>query len=113
MEMSGNNWYVTAAGTNAGATATKAAVTGGIHVITDVYFFSDKDGTLLVYDGTTVVIEAEYDISNEVHATSWTWPKAYITGMNLQGTLGGAVSATYDASTADCRITITGYTKYY
>ena len=33
--------------------------------------------------------------------------------MNLQGTLSGAVSATVDASTADCRITICGFTKYY
>jgi hypothetical protein len=111
-EQNSNNWYVTAAGTNSGATATKAAVTGKIHVITGCFGFGDKDASVTILDGTTVVGEWLWDISAEFGAAI-TYPKWVYTGLELPGTKGGAVSAVLSASTADCRITITGYTKEF
>lgn len=104
-------WYVTTAGTNSGATATKAAVTGSRHVITGIYGFGDVDCVVTLTDGGTVIYEQKWDISNESHDTSLTWPKWNVSGMEIVCGSGAAVTGVISASTADCRITITGYTQ--
>ena len=109
--ISGNNWYVTTAGTNSGATATKAADANGIHVITGVFGFGDKDASLTLKDGDTVVGEWLYDISAEAGAAI-TYPK-FNFQVEIQCAKGAAAAAVLSASTGDCRVTITGYTKYY
>lgn len=111
-EQNSKNWYVTTAGTTAGATATKAAETGKIHVITGIYGFGDKDGAVTVLDGTTVVCEWLYDISNE-YGAAITYPKWAHSGLEIPCTKSAAAAGKLSASTGDCRVTITGYTKEF
>lgn len=50
-------WDETTAGTGSGATATHAAETGVSHIVTHVSGHSDRDATLQLKDGSTVVGE--------------------------------------------------------
>jgi hypothetical protein len=50
-------WSETTAGTGSGATATHAAATGATHIVTHVSGHSDKDATLQLKDGSTVIGE--------------------------------------------------------
>ena len=50
-------WSETTAGTGSGATATHAAASGVSHVVTHISGHSDKDATLQLKDGSTVIGE--------------------------------------------------------
>lgn len=99
----GSEWSEKTAGTAAGATATHAAVTGAKHYITDVDFWTDADSLLQILDGTTVVKEWKLDVS--------------VGGLSLHrsfrtpviGTAGNLVSAKIVTSSADCHVSMQGY----
>jgi hypothetical protein len=95
-------WSVTAAGTNAGATATQAAVAGVQWVITHVSGHTDADATLQLRDGSTVLAEWKIDVSVEgfqFRIAQGVWV----------GSTNTAVAAVISASSADCQVNIAGY----
>jgi len=96
-------WTATTAGTNAGATATKAAATGDTHFVTHVSGHTDADATLQLLDGSTVLAEWSIDISVEgfqFYSVSGLWPITSAT----------ACSAVISASAADCQVNLGGFT---
>ncbi len=98
-----NAWDATAAGTDSGATATKAAVADAVHVVTHVSGHTDADATLQLRDGSTVLAEWKIDVSLEgfqFKIPSGVW----VCSTNT------AVNAVISASTADCQANIAGYT---
>jgi len=106
-----DNWTVVAVGTNAGASATKAAVTGKRHVVTAIMGFGDKDGTVSIESpAATLLAEWIWDISAETGAAI-TYPKWAYGGLAVCGAKGGAIVGKLSASTANCSITICGYTE--
>jgi hypothetical protein len=105
VEPTGIQYQVYAAGTDSGATATEAATTstGGVHHVTCISGFSDADCKITVEDGSTVLLEIDLDVS--LQGKSF-----HLSGLNLQGTSNTAMNGKISASTADCAITIMGYT---
>lgn len=99
----GTEFNATAAGTNSGATATKAAATGTKHYITDVDFWTDTDSLLQILDGSTVIKEWKIDVS----AQGWNFSRSFRTP--LIGTEGGAVSAKITSSASDCHVSFGGF----
>ena len=95
-------WSATAAGTNAGATATKSAITGSTIVVTHVSGHTDTDATLQLKDGSTVLAEWKIDISLEgfqFMPQNGVWPC----------TPGSDVTAVISASTSDCQVNMAGF----
>jgi hypothetical protein len=95
-------WSETAAGTDSGATATHAAESGVVHVITHVSGHGDSDATIQLKDGSTVLAEWKIDVSVEG------WQFMPQNGIWV-GTNGNAVSAAISASSADCQVNIAGF----
>lgn len=87
------------AGTNSGATATIAAVTGAQYFVTGIYGFGDADSALSVQDGSTVVAEWAIDVSLDGGNFCYT-------GLYIPITPGAAANAVLASSTANCGITI-------
>jgi hypothetical protein len=93
-------WNETAAGTNAGATATHSAVAGKTFIVTQVSGFSDTDCTITLNDGTTAIAQWAIDVS--VDGIKFVFDGIWvITG-------GAATSAVISASTSDCQVNISG-----
>jgi len=100
----GTEFNEVAAGTSAGATATKATATGVRHKIQRVHGHTDKDSLLQLKDGTTVVWETTIDVDVDGKEIGFD-----LSGCPIIGTAGNAVSAVLASSTTDCYISIGGY----
>lgn len=87
------------------AVATKAAVAGTQHYVTDISGSSDKAGSLLlVKQGSTVIWQVQLATSAAgMNAFSHTFASP------LAGVVGGTVSVTVDGTSA-CYANIAGYT---
>ena len=95
-------WSATTAGTNAGATATQAAIAGVAWITTHVSGHVDADQTLQLLTGSTVLAEWKIDASLEgfqFKIPQGEWP----------GVRGEAITAVISNSTGDCQVNITGY----
>lgn len=102
-EVMSGGWSATAVGTDSGATATKAAVSGKAHVVTHVSGHVDEDATLQLRGGSTVLAEWKVDVSVEGIAFKippGTWPCAPGVAANL-------VLANSDA---DAQVNMCGFT---
>jgi len=91
------------AGTNAGATATIAAITGGCIKVTDIDGHTDKNSLVQIKDGSTVIFEIAI-----LAAVDKTFHKEFKTP--LISTISTAISAVISDSTADCFVRIGGFT---
>lgn len=94
-------WSTTKAGTDSGATATKAAQDNRMYVVTAVSGHVDADSVITVKDGTTIVWESKVDIS--IEGTSF-----HFAGLNLACRMGNKAEGALASSSADCQITISG-----
>ena len=101
----GTEWRANAAGTNAGATVTKAAETAISHKICWATFYTDVDSIITISDGATVIWEGKIDISVIGFMVHVVFP------IPLIGTAGNSVAAEIDLSTSDCRVTIGGFSE--
>lgn len=98
-QLSGDFFSVTATHGTA-AVASKGAVSGKTHYITDVSVSSDKAGSiLLIKDGTTVIWQLQVGAGKESHQFD----------VPLIGTEGNAVSVEIDG-TSLCKANMTGFT---
>lgn len=94
----------TAAGTAAGATATKAAAPGKIHKITHISGHTDLDSILRIEDEDTNILwqmKIEQDITGE--GFSIEIPDG------VKAPQGKAISGIIASSSADCQINISGF----
>lgn len=83
------------------AVATKSAVTGSTHYITDISGSSDKAGAkILVKDGTTVIWQ------DRISSTA-AYTKTFLPALKV--TVSADASVTVDG-TAECNANIAGYT---
>ena len=89
-----------AAGTSAATTATIGAETGAQHFVTGISGFVDKDCTITIKDGTTVMAEWKVDISAE-GTTFFNFNYA----VYIPITPGVAANGVISGSTGDCAIT--------
>ena len=99
-----NTWSATTAGTNAGAVASKTAVTGKTHVITRISGHTDTDSIIQVLAGAagaTVVAEFALDIS--VAGLSFEFEGPWV------GTPGVKVEGKIATSTSDAQANLMGY----
>lgn len=106
MALAHQAWSVTATATNALATATKGAVAGKVHHITDVvvsFGAAAGAGLLQVKDGVTVILE-QY--------VKDTVPVVIPLRTPLNGTVGNAVSAELGAGGAGAigKVNLVGWT---
>jgi len=100
----GTPFSATAAGTSAGATATKAASGAGTnHFVTHISGHTDTDSLIQILDGSTVVWESKIDISLE--GTSFGFDVG-----NVVISSNAAAGAKIASSTTDCQVNISGYT---
>jgi len=88
------------------ALATKAAVSGKSHYITDIAASSDTSGAVLqVKDGATVIWQMV--LTNAVTGGPFAFQQSFVNP--LKGTKGNAVSITIDGSSV-CKANIAGFT---
>ena len=88
------------------ALATKAAIAGKRHFITDIAVSSDKDGAVMqVKDGTTVIWQI--NVTNAVTGGPYIYDHSFVAP--LIGTKGAAISITIDGSSV-CKANIAGFT---
>jgi hypothetical protein len=93
----------TAAGTNSGATATHAAVTGQTYVVTNISGHGDADAVITIESpASTVLWEGKLDVSAEGFNFS-SGPVTIPCGRSA------AAVGKIAASTSDCQVTISGY----
>jgi len=92
----------TAAGTNAGASATKAAITGHTYVVTAFSGHTDTGSILQILDGTTVVWQSAINVT--VEGLSF-----HFSGLNVVCTLSAAAVGKIVTSTTSCQANICGY----
>jgi len=97
-------WSATAAGTDSGATATKAAVTDKVIVTDHVSGHVDADSIVQLKDGSTVLAEWKIDISVEGFSFSFTNPNGWVASRDA------IVTAVIASSSADCQVNATGFT---
>lgn len=101
----GDPFYVTHTHATA-ALATKDAVAGRCHYITDIAVSSDKDGAVMqVKDGTTVIWQV--NLTNAVTGGPYIFWQSFVSP--LRATKGAAVSVTIDG-TSVCKANIAGFT---
>tara|TARA_Y100001938_G_C8031436_1_gene400873 strand:+ start:806 stop:1123 length:318 start_codon:yes stop_codon:yes gene_type:complete len=103
MMFKGTEWSDFTAGTDSGATATQAAATGKQHFVTGIYGFVDADSALSVKAGSSVVAEWAIDVSVDGGNFSYT-------GLMIPITPGSAANGVLAASSADCGVTLQGFT---
>ena len=92
------SFSATAAGTNSGATATEAAATGKVHVITRVSGHTDATSIIQALDGATVA--GEWKVA----------PNYFNIPCHIPITPGAAAGGKIATSTADCQANLEGYT---
>ena len=97
-------WSATAAGTNSGATATKAAVTDKVIVTDHVSVHVDAVSTVQLIDGSTVLAEWKIDVSVEGFSFSFITPNGWVASRDA------AVTVVIAASSSDCQVNATGFT---
>ena len=95
-------WSATKAGTNSGATATKAAEGNRFYVVTAVSGHVDADSVITVKDGTTIIWESKIDIC--IEGTSF-----HFAGLSLACRMGNKAEGAIASSSADCQVTISGH----
>jgi hypothetical protein len=101
------SWNETQAGTNAGATATHAAVTGRLHAATHISGYSDADSIITIHDGdgtATTLWATKLMVATNGQGFAINLPNG------VKGTSGNAISAKIASSTAACQINIIGTT---
>lgn len=96
-------WSATAAGTNGGATATQAAVSGVAHFVTSISGHTDTDSLIQILDDTTVVWQSAIDISVEGFQIKSP------ANLCVPITPGNACSVKVVTSTSDCQVNGNGY----
>jgi hypothetical protein len=94
-------WSATQAGTNSGATATKAAQENRVYIVSTVSGHGDADSIITVKNGTTIIWETKIDVS--VEGTSF-----HFAGLNLPCSIGNKAEAAIASSSSDCQITVSG-----
>tara|TARA_Y100000310_G_C20576226_1_gene760547 strand:- start:554 stop:853 length:300 start_codon:yes stop_codon:yes gene_type:complete len=94
-------WSATKAGTNSGATATKAAQDNRMYIVTAISGHGDADSIITVKDDTTIIWESKIDVS--VEGTSF-----HFAGLNLSCSMGNKAEGALASSSSDCQITISG-----
>lgn len=94
-------WSEAEAGTDSGATATHAAETDRQHFVTRISGHTDIDALLQIKDGDTVIWETYIDVSVN--------PAFMFDVSPLPVTPGTACSGVLAASTADCYVTLQGF----
>ena len=101
--MLNGRWSELSSGTNAGVTATKAAITGRSIVVDHISGHGDADATLqLIYGGAIILAEWKFDVSLEgfsFHIPTGLWVAPQ----------GQAITAVLSASTSDCQVNIGGF----
>jgi len=104
IDISNGRWSATAAGTNAGATATKAGITGKTYIVDHISCHGDTDATLQLRSGSDVLAEWYIDASNNKDAN------IIVNGYWIIEP-GAAASAVLSASpsASDCQVNITGF----
>jgi len=100
----GTPFDATAAGTNAGATATQAAPGAGKnHFVTHISGHTDTDSLIQILDGATIVWQSALDVS--VDGISFCFDVG-----NVAISSNAAAGAKIATSTTDCHVNISGYT---
>ena len=100
----GTEWNAYAAGTNAGATATKSAGGDGVrHKVCQISGHTDKDSVVSIIDGITTIWEIAIDVDVDGKWFHATFPEP------LQGTPNTALTAVIASSTTDCFISFGGF----
>lgn len=95
----------TTAGTNAGAVASIAAVSGKIHIITSISGHTDTDSLIQILGGAagaTVVWESKIDISLQGFSFNFS-------GIWVEGVPGIKLEGKVATSTTDCQVNVSGY----
>jgi len=95
-------WDATAAGTTAGATATKAAVAGKSIVVTHVSGHVDADSIITLNDAGVIIAQWKIDVSVEGFSFAFS-------GCWMLDTA-AAATAVIASSTADCQVNMLGFT---
>jgi hypothetical protein len=104
MPASIDKFSATAAGTNSGATATKAAVDGVTYVVTNISGHVDADSIVTIESpATTVLWESKVDVSLEGFSFNFS--------PTIPCPRGGAAVGKLSASSADCQVTVSGDIK--
>ena len=99
-------WTETATGTNAGATATKAAAAGREHFVDQISGFTDADSLIqIINEATTVLWEIKIVVASNGQGFAINIPGGVHSGIAGQTLAGKIVS-----STAACRVNISGHT---
>ena len=98
-------WDETTAGTNAGATASHAAIADKIHFVTEVSGHVDEDAVVQVLGGTAgATVKKEYSI--DVSAVGFSFSFHCF----IAGDPGIKVEAKIANSNADCQVNMEGFT---
>lgn len=96
-------WSATGAGTDAGATATKAAITGSQHFVSSISGHIDADSIITIKSASTIIWQSKIDLSAEGFSFSFNVN-------NVASTPGEAVTGNIASSSADCQVNISGFT---
>ncbi len=100
----GTPWDETQAGTNAGATATKTAITGRCFFVTRLSGHTDTNSIVQVLAGAagaTVVWEGYVDVT--------AYGPGFDFDVQVNGTPDVAVAGKISTSTSDCQVNISGF----
>lgn len=92
----------TTAGTDSGATATASADGQKSYIVTCISGHIDADTILTIKEGSSIVWESKIDVS--VEGFSFHFP-----GLTLPMARNTAATGNIVTSTADCQVTISGY----
>ena len=94
----------TAAGTNDGASAAKAAKANSTHIVTEISGHVDEDAAVTITDGGTIAWESLIDVS--VEGFSFSFP-----GLNVVCSVNAIAAGVIANSNANCQVNISGYTR--
>lgn len=98
-------WTETATGTNAGATATRAAAPGREHFVDQISGFTDTDSLIQIKNQAgTVLWEIKIVVTTNGQGFAINIP-----GGVHSGIAGQTISATIASSTTACRVNISGH----
>lgn len=99
----GTEFQEKTAGTNSGATATKAAQTSVIHKCMWATFYTDVDSLLQIKSSSTVLWEVKLIIATGGQALHVPFPEP------LVSVVGEALTAVIATSSADCFVSMGGF----